>query len=50
MKVGDWVRSVRVGRKGEFTGQIVDVLKGAYVVRDAEKRKWLRESHELTKA
>jgi hypothetical protein len=48
MKVGDWVRSVRVCRKDEFTGQIVDTLKGAYVVRDAEKRRWLREASELT--
>jgi hypothetical protein len=49
MKVGDWVRSVRVGRKEEFNGEIVEILSGLFVVRDAEKRRWLREASELTK-
>ena len=41
----DWVRS-----KGKipFVGQITDVLPGGeYVIRDAERKKWLRKEDEL---
>ncbi|MCK1543326.1 hypothetical protein IVB12_15530 [Bradyrhizobium sp. 179] len=46
-KIGDWVRSVPVNYKGSFNGQIVDTINGDYVVRDAEKRRWLRSADEL---
>jgi hypothetical protein len=43
----DWVRSTRVGSKGSFIGQIIDISKGEYIVRDAERRRWLRKEGEL---
>jgi len=48
-KVGDWVRSARVGSKGSFVGQIVDRLDGDFILRDIERRKWLRKADELSK-
>jgi hypothetical protein len=47
-KVGDWVRSARVGSKGSFVGQIVDRLDGDFILRDIERRKWLRKADELS--
>jgi hypothetical protein len=47
-KVGDWVRSARVGSKGPFVGQIVDRLDGDFILRDIERRKWLRKADELS--
>jgi hypothetical protein len=49
-KKGDWVHSVRVGSKGQFVGEVVDFLKGEYVIRDAEKKRWLRAEGELSRA
>jgi hypothetical protein len=46
-KIGDWVRSLPFRNKGSFVGQIVDTIGRDYVVRDAEKRKWLRTAEEL---
>lgn len=46
-KIKDWVRSVPVKYKGSFNGQIVDKIGNEWVVRDAEKRKWLRTTDEL---
>lgn len=47
----DWVRSVRVGSKGSFVGQVKEVLDGdEYVVRDDDRKRWLRKGSELTKA
>ncbi|WFU52253.1 hypothetical protein QA639_21330 [Bradyrhizobium pachyrhizi] len=47
----DWVRSVRVGSKGSFVGQIKDVLDGGeYVVRDDDRKRWLRKEDELSPA
>ena len=47
-KVGDWVRSARVGSKGPFVGQIVSRLDGDYILRDIERKKWLRKADELS--
>lgn len=48
---GDWVQSTRVKHQGAFTGQIIDVWPGGeYVVRDAERRRWLRKEDELSPA
>jgi len=47
-KVGDWVRSARVGSKGSFVGQVVDRLDGDFILRDIERRKWLRKADELS--
>jgi hypothetical protein len=46
-KIKDWVRSVPVNHKGSFNGQIIDKIGNEFVVRDAEKRKWLRTADEL---
>ncbi|MEY9247583.1 hypothetical protein [Bradyrhizobium elkanii] len=47
----DWVRSARVGAKGSFVGQVKEVLDGdEYVVRDDDRRRWLRKGSELTAA
>lgn len=47
----DWVRSARVGAKGSFVGQVKEVLDGdEYVVRDDDRKRWLRKGSELTKA
>jgi hypothetical protein len=48
----DWVRSARVGSKGSFVGQIVGTTKQGdqpleYIVRDADRVKWLRKEAEL---
>jgi hypothetical protein len=47
LKIGDWVRSVPIKYKGEFNGQIVDRIGNEWIVRDAQKRKWLRTTEEL---
>lgn len=47
-KIKDWVRSERVRSKGSFVGQIIDTINGQYVVRDAERQRWLRTEDELT--
>jgi hypothetical protein len=48
---GNWVQSARVGSKGSFVGEIREVLDGSeYVVRDTERRRWLRHESELTRA
>lgn len=49
-KKGDWVRSVRRGSKGAFIGEIIDTSEGEYVVRDVERRRWLRTEAELSPA
>lgn len=47
---GDWVESTRVKQKGKFVGQVIDQIDGDYVIRDAERRKWLRKEEELSPA
>jgi hypothetical protein len=49
-KLKDWVASAPVKRKGKFVGQVIDIIDGDYVVRDAERRKWLRTEAELSVA
>jgi hypothetical protein len=49
-KIGDWVRSLPFRNKGSFVGQIVDTIGHDYIVRDAERRKWLRTDAELRPA
>jgi hypothetical protein len=45
---GNWVQSAPVGSKGAFVGEVCEVLGGReYVVRDAERRRWLRHEREL---
>lgn len=47
--IGDRVRSVKVGRKDEFTGVVVSYGNGGANVReDGTKNLWLRNSDELT--
>jgi hypothetical protein len=48
LKNGDWVHSVRVGSKG--LGEVIDFSEGKYVIRGAEKRRWLRAEGELSPA
>jgi hypothetical protein len=48
---GDWVQSTRVKHQPAFAGQVIEVLDGGeYVVRDAERRRWLRKEDELSPA
>ena len=47
-KKGDWVTSVRRGSKGSFVGEIIDICGDEYVIRDAEKLRWLRKPAELS--
>jgi hypothetical protein len=47
---GDWVKSARRGPRGSFVGRIVDTIDGEYIVRDAERRRWLRTESELSAA
>lgn len=43
-KKGDWVR----GSKGSFVGKIIEIWGDEYVIRDAEKLRWLRKPAELS--
>lgn len=45
--IGTWVRSVTVGKAPAFVGEIIDRIDGEYIVRDAERRRWLRLECEL---
>jgi hypothetical protein len=49
-KFKQWVKSARRGSKGSFVGQIVDTMDGDYIIRDTERRKWLRKECELSPA
>lgn len=49
-EIGTWVRSIPVGIRAGFVGEIVDILNDSYVIRDAEKRRWLRTTGELEPA
>ncbi|WP_156928819.1 MULTISPECIES: hypothetical protein [unclassified Bradyrhizobium] len=46
----DWVKSARVGSKGSFVGQIVGTSQGESIVRDEDRKKWLRAESELEHA
>lgn len=46
-KIGDWVRSVPFRNKDTFNGQIVDTINGAFIVRDPENRRWVRDAADL---
>lgn len=47
IKVGDSLRSKRVGSKDWFVGEVVALKPGGVVLRDAERRRWSREWHEV---
>lgn len=49
-KVGDWVRSKKVGAHPPFVGQIKEKLGDDFVLRDDERRRWLRTAAELQPA
>lgn len=49
-KKGDWVESARVGSKGKFVGEVIGTSQGEYVIRDADRVKWLRKEDELSPA
>lgn len=49
-KKGDWVESARVGTKGKFVGEVIGTSEGEYIVRDADRVKWLRKEDELSPA
>jgi hypothetical protein len=46
-KVKQWVRSARYREKGSFVGQIIGTSKGEYIIRDADRVKWLRTEDQL---
>ncbi|MET4341980.1 hypothetical protein [Bradyrhizobium sp. RT9a] len=47
IRIGDSLRSKPVGNKGWFVGEVVEIRDRAVVLRDAERRRWLREFDEL---
>jgi hypothetical protein len=47
-KKGDWVRSARVGSKGPFNAEIIAISQGEYILRDADRNRWLRKESELS--
>jgi hypothetical protein len=47
-KIGDWVRSARVGSKGPFVAQIVEKSGADFIIKDIERRRWLRTCEELS--
>jgi hypothetical protein len=47
-KKGDWVRSARVGSKGPFNAEIIDISQGEYILRDADRNRWLRKESEVS--
>jgi hypothetical protein len=47
-KIKSWVRSARYKSKGPFVGQIIGTSKGEYIIRDADRVKWLRTEDQLT--
>ena len=49
-EVGEWVKSVRVNGKASFVGQIIALVGEDYILRDHERRKWLRRNSELQPA
>lgn len=49
-KLKQWVRSARYKAKGSFVGQIVGFSQGEYIIRDADRVKWLRTEDQLTLA
>jgi hypothetical protein len=49
-KKGDWVRSARVGSKGPFNAEVVEIWQGEYILRDADRNRWLRKESELSPA
>ncbi len=47
IKTGDMLRSKPVGHKDWFIGEVVEIRPDAVVLRDTERRRWLREWHEV---
>jgi hypothetical protein len=47
IKIGDSLRSKPVGDKDWFIGEVVEIRDHAVVLRDAERRRWLREFDEV---
>jgi hypothetical protein len=46
-KKGDWVRSARVRSKGPFNAEVVEIWQGEYILRDADRNRWLRKESEV---
>jgi hypothetical protein len=47
-KIKAWVRSAPYRSKGSFVGQIIGTSQGEYIIRDADRVKWLRTEDQLT--
>lgn len=47
IKIGDSLRSKRVGTKDWFVGEVVEIRPEGVILRDAERRRWLREWREV---
>lgn len=48
-EIGQWVRSRQVGSKEPFVGHVAQRFSdGTYVIRDAERRRWLRGDEDLS--
>ncbi|WP_439392365.1 hypothetical protein ACRQ5Q_22480 [Bradyrhizobium sp. PMVTL-01] len=47
VKIGQHLRSKAVGKKSAFVGEVVEVRADTVILRDAQRRRWLREWHEV---
>lgn len=47
---GEWVQSARVGNATKFVGQVIGHSQGQYIIRDADRVRWLRFEEELSPA
>ncbi|WP_396604861.1 hypothetical protein ACFLEY_22340 [Bradyrhizobium sp. YCK136] len=47
---GEWVQSARVGNAPKFVGQVMGHSQGQYIIRDADRVRWLRFEEELSPA
>ncbi len=46
-QINDWIRSVAVGSKESFVGQITGYCEAGYIVRCAENKRWGRSEDQL---
>lgn len=47
VKVGDQLRSKPVGSKDWFVGEVMEVSPSAVILRDAQRRRYVRDWHEV---
>lgn len=45
--VGQWVRSRPYGARPAVVGEIIEIDRSRYIIRDATKKRWFRLQEEL---